>query len=467
MRSSGFLLVLIGLVATGIAAADEPTAEPTRTRRQFAEAINKIKEGMAQEQVVSLLGRPDDVRTQYDSGGHWSGVAMDFWCYGTSGHLTPATLGQVCIDDNQRVQYVFGKGTPPSDDLFQEDDLRELLRALDEVPSYNAGWKYNPRKVIRAVNLLQPLGKRRALAAIQEYLRIASHYSGLDHGRKGVFLVLRVLFEVPQDPGYMPRMGVGAPYPPEPKDKKLLPRFPIVIRDDIPFIVVNGYSGSGEPQRPESHLTHFRKHGTLRSKPLVPTDKPFAALEKFAASYDEARRNMLGEQILRLLDSVYRVEPEIHNNLLPFYDIDAEEKRNKIVREVSALRIRWDTKLSQYSFLDGSSLPPVERKLYRRAIWKPNVPSLDLQITVERYQRRYVDIEHIEQYKAEVPKGPARIRVFDVTSKENSLVEFEAGRLHAGEGISAGYTVELDDGAEMQLELTVGGKSHLSPIFKP
>jgi hypothetical protein len=482
MRSSGILLILIGLVATGIALADEPSCKPTRTRRQFAEAMNKITEGMSQEQVVSLLGPPDDVRTQYDPGGIFAADTKEVWRYGTSGHLTTATLGKIYIDDNERVLWFFGKGKPPSEDLVPEEQLRGLLRALDEVPSYDGGWIYNPQHVIRAVNLLQPLGKRRAMAVIEEYLRVAA--PDFDPGRQGAFLVLRVLFAVPEDPGYMPDMFVGASHPPEPKDMKLLPRFPIIIQDDIPLLLADGYSGFGEVQRPDEHLPYFRKHGTLRGKPLAPTDTPFAALDRLVASPQwlfagkdsaddehfnaEREKIMLGNQILRLMDSVFRVEPDIVDNLLPMDDEDAP-KRKKIIREASKLRFRWDAKLSQYTFLNGSSLPPVKRRLYRRAIWKPNVPIPDAQIVIERYNRRYVEVDFTERFKAGVPYPPAIFRVFDVTSKETSLAEFETGGFitDTGGGRFAGENVELNDGAEIQIELTVGGKSHLSPIFKP
>ena len=58
------------------------------------------------------------------------------------------------------------------------------------MPSYDAGYHYNPLAVIRVVNALQPLGKDKALAALDEYLRVASDFHS--PAREGVFLVLRV-----------------------------------------------------------------------------------------------------------------------------------------------------------------------------------------------------------------------------------------------------------------------------------
>ena len=66
-----------------------------------------------------------------------------------------------------------GEGDTPPAWMFVEEELRSILRILDETPSYNNGWDYNPRGVIRAVNALQPLGKEKALTAVAEYLRVA------------------------------------------------------------------------------------------------------------------------------------------------------------------------------------------------------------------------------------------------------------------------------------------------------
>ena len=207
-------------------------------RLRFTRSLSQIEKGMAAQQVLVLLGPPEDIRTLNDPGGISTIGTKEIWRYGTSGHLTIATLGQIYVDQDSRVQYICGKGEPPPEGLFEEEELRRFLIALDEVPSYQAGRFFNPRALIVAVNLLQPLGKERALAAIAEYLRVACELQ--DDRKTGAFLVLRVLFEVPEDTGYMPPMRVGVPGPPAPNDPKLLPRFPITIEGDIPFLLIDG-----------------------------------------------------------------------------------------------------------------------------------------------------------------------------------------------------------------------------------
>ena len=213
-------------------------APQARTRQRFAVLMSQVAPGTTREEVEAILGKPDDVRTKYDPGSVWRSEMGETWCYGTNGHLTTATLGSVYIDENGKVQGVCGAaGDPPPAWMFAEEELRSILRLLDETSSYNDGWGYNPRSVIRSVNALQPLGKEKALAAVAEYLRV-SPGSFDTHAVDVMFLVLRTLFEIPNPLGHMPVMLVGEPSPMEPEDRTKIPRFPIYIQDDIPFLIL-------------------------------------------------------------------------------------------------------------------------------------------------------------------------------------------------------------------------------------
>ena len=465
-------------------------AEPPRNRSEFAKAMAQIDEGMAKDAVLALLSQPDDVRTEHDPGGISTVRTKEIWQYGTSGHLTTATLGQVYLDQKDRVQYVFGKGTPPPDGVFDEQELRTLIDALGEVPSYNGGWHYNPRRVIRAVNLLQPLGKEKVLMVIEEFLRVASHWH--DDGREGVFLVLRTLFEVPDDPGFMPPMYVGAPHPSQPEDKKLLPRFPITIEGDIPLLLVEGYSLAGQAEEPGSHVEYFREHGTLRREPLAPSSRPFDDLARFEKSPrwrrtgtdlfedNERRQHFLNEQLLRLLDTVYRVEAGRGGSLLPFGKQGAE-RRAKLIQGASSLQVQWDTKRHKYTFADGTSLPEPDKKQYRREIWRPNVDGLDLEVILERDARRRVSIWVVQTYKVGKATPVASLKVVRVKAKDEPLVKFNAGGEKDKSGIpapteipngtsgisSTWKPIELDEGDEIQIELIVEDQSYRSPVFTP
>jgi len=125
--------------------------------------------------------------------------------YGTSGHLTCPTLGCVFMAEDA-VQHVHGgKGTPPDPALISEAELKKLLQEIGRLSESRGS---DPLLYIQLVNTLRPLGKDKALAVIGEYLRVSSPSLG---DRIPLFILLRLLFEVPEDPGFMPRMMVGAP----------------------------------------------------------------------------------------------------------------------------------------------------------------------------------------------------------------------------------------------------------------
>jgi hypothetical protein len=484
VAASAFATLLSALRAPPSVAA-EPETEKLRSRREFAAAMNKLEEGMLADEVLRLLGPPDDIRTRSDPPGITSNGTREIWRYGTSGHMTTATLGQVYIDEGGQVQYLFGQGEPPPDDFMLEAQLRSLLTALDQVPSYNSGARFNPRLLIRAVNLLQPLGKEQALDVIAEYLRLAPDWS--DNGREGVFLVLRALFDVPEPPGYMPRMRVGAPIPREPKDHKLLPRFPLAIEQGVPLLMVGGYFLGGSPERPESHLRIFREGDEFRVRKdlLIPTHQPFEALDDFTRSprwsfpgdldsADEDLR-MVREQVLRMVDTVYRVEPGHRGTLLP-----DKATADKTLADARQLKIRWDAAASKYVFLDGTCLPG-ERPNQSANVWKRVLAGSTFELSIVRLGPRYIYVTLRGKYERGGTTSRGSIRVFEASNKAKSIAEFRAkndlsglpagvdpassaGR--HGEG-STSRTVELHADTEIQAELIVDGKSYLSPVFKP
>jgi hypothetical protein len=249
-------------------------SEPPSSRASFVKTINKVHEGMSETAVLSLLGRPDEMVANAPSG---ADVTLR---YGVAGNPAIATFGQVQIDQNHKVAYVVGKGAPLPAGLFSEDEIRSLLDVLNHV-RFDVGISgWDPRPLICAVNALQALGKEKALAAVDEFLRVRGGLGG-----EGIFYVLRVLFDVPATPGYMPGIYYGKPDSRGPADPKLLPLFPIALEGDIPFLLAGpvDWEGPGFPT-PKTHVAYFRKCGKLRSRPLVPTVRPFTALNEVMRS---------------------------------------------------------------------------------------------------------------------------------------------------------------------------------------
>lgn len=492
MNRSLRLMAVLSLVALGAvdrAFADQPGPH-LRSRRDFASAMGKLDEGMSARRVLELLGPPDDTISRSDPRGIYTVGTREIWRYGTSGHHSAATLGQVYIDESGSVQYVYGgRGSPPPQDMFSETELRNIINVLAEVPSYNAGSHYDPLKVIRAVNLLQPLGRGKTLAAIGEFLRVSSDFD--DPAREGMFLVLRTLFEVPSVPGYFPRMLVGAPDPSEPNDPKLLPRFPIALVDDVPLLVVEGYSLGGLAEPPEDELDYFRRDGKLRATQLAPTSTPIAALEHFIKSPQwfvpktnrptegQTERDMLREQILRMLSSVYRVEPDSEGNLLRTGCDGDTSKRDKILTKAAELRIRWNLKLDKYTFLDGTSLPAIQPNDYPREHVNFEAPGSKIEITLQRADSRFVD-ESINEHG--VSNKPVKINIWDVAAMAAPIATSDCGasfkdpaghftQVTASSGGNeervSGSQIALAETHQIIVEAIVDGKSVSSPILKP
>jgi len=160
---------------------------------------------------------------------------------------------------------------------------------------------YQPALVIQAVNALQPLGKEKALDALNESLKaVASGQSPY-----GMFWVLRVLFDV--NTGFPP-VRLGQPFPAAPADTTKLPRFPIMMVGDVPLLVVRGYTLQGFPEPISTHLDYFRKHGVIRSTPLMlpasTADLQAGFTQQWHAAYGEAPDETILEVVRPQIESL-------------------------------------------------------------------------------------------------------------------------------------------------------------------
>lgn len=175
-----------------------------------------------------------------------------------------------------------------------------LLKQAAERPMED----YDPDEIVAAVNFLQPRGKERALAQLEELL--ATLGSG---DNTGLFWVLRALFDLQTGVEFPPVM-LGQPSIPPPSDLATLPRYPIVIAQDIPLLAIRGYLLGGLPERVETHLAYFRTHGVIRSRLLNPhasvntVEQNF--LRQWRAAYGEAHLGESRETIRQQLNRLHK-----------------------------------------------------------------------------------------------------------------------------------------------------------------
>jgi hypothetical protein len=235
-------------------------------------------------------------------------------------------------------------------------------------------------------------------------------------------------------------------------------------------MLVNGYSLAGLAEPPERHVEYFRAHGKLRERPLVPVDDPLEVLEDLRGSlrwiyrgsyWNEQGYDLLLEQVLRLVDTVYRVEPGPSGGLLPW----EEEEKYRILNDLAALRLRihWDPLAGKYVFADGSSLPEEAKEIHRREYWEPALAKGTIELAIERRTRRFVDVD----LRASGSDTPGRFRFLAGTGPDRELLgEFFVDPTPRGTLVTGGY-IRLPRGASVEPEFTSGSRVERGPVFTP
>jgi hypothetical protein len=174
-------------------------------------------------------------------------------------------------------------------------------------------------------------------------------------------ILLRVLFEVPRDDGHMPGMESGLSRPAPPRDPDLVPRFPIQIVDDIPLLLIAGYTLEGRPPSVQPHLRYFRAKGVMRAAKLVPNDRPLRVLEKLkqlpAWKYTTRTNRdgaMIIGQLLTLIEDVRPFADESSKWKFAF-KVAPPDQWSGFVAEFERTPIHWDPQSQQYRITGPSS----------------------------------------------------------------------------------------------------------------
>ncbi|MFO0943657.1 MAG: hypothetical protein U0930_23220 [Pirellulales bacterium] len=195
---------------------------------------------------------------------------------------------------------------------------------------------YQPEPIIRAVNALHRLGKKNAVAAIEEHLNMLREG---DQGSVGeddhVFTILRILFE-PIDPSAkFPIPGNFSAKVYGKEVEKEWPLNPIVLVGDIPFRYHCGTGHSGHPEVAELHLEFVKQSCVLRERPLKPTLNPIQAAELLCES-----------QKIRLLDNNYdrpqAIDAIREQAISMFPEEFRKQKWNSVYEDAAKLILEWD-----------------------------------------------------------------------------------------------------------------------------
>lgn len=238
------------------------------------------------------------------------------------------------------------------------------------------------------------------------------------------------------------------------------------------LLVVSGYSLFGQAEDPKSHLNYFREHGMIRSLPLVPPPAPLASIRKAldalsndgtgpdgAPDYD-----MLFNQALWLLDSVYEVEDAPFG--IKMYRA-AMGDREKAVEAISRLKLRWGGKKQDYTFADGTTLRIDRHGPYRRNIWEPDIPKLNLTLTIERINRKAIEVSVFwTGGEQELRNQPGVIRIYNASDRSLPIAQFKVEYLKNG-STSTGATIKYEE-SQVLVAVFAGEKTTAqSPAYKP
>ena len=114
---------------------------------------------------------------------------------------------------------------------------------------------------------------------------------------------------------------------PAPTDLKQFPRFPLMLVDDVPFLVVRGYTLAGQAEPGSADLANIRRTCLFRKVPLKPPTNlrklAFDAISKAASLDDEQLTSDVANQVLRLTASVYEPRKRVDEGRILYHDFDA------------------------------------------------------------------------------------------------------------------------------------------------
>ena len=146
-----------------------------------------------------------------------------------------------------------------------------------------SGWPFaNPDGVtlVQAANALQRLGKVRALATLEQYVKLTSEEGYFESRDRNeiVFWIIHLLFEPIRTNERIPPPAIAVfLVDRESPQAANWPHDPLAIIGDVPFMVGIQIGMGGMPEPPEDRIAWARRYGVLRDQPLQPSVNPILA----------------------------------------------------------------------------------------------------------------------------------------------------------------------------------------------
>lgn len=233
-------------------------------------------------------------------------------------------------------------------ELPASPEIPRELRLIDLA----SGWPFSDAdgvKVIRAVNALRPLGKKRSLKLLQEYTESLSNtFDDVEI----VFWIIRILFEPADVRKQIPSPAIAVYFDSGDKGNSiskysiLWPLDPIELSHDVPFMLGRQIGMGGRPEHPMSHIAWAVKFGVLRETALVP-ENPLLAAERLLSSkkFKRIPQSQWSNKIDHVRKQAIAMSKamevqEDHNGI-------SDAQWNKLLTSAAAKKF-WDVKLQEF-----------------------------------------------------------------------------------------------------------------------
>jgi len=324
------------------------------SRAEFNAAMSTIKGGWTQDRVRELLGPPDDIWPANDSKAFVTG-GYEIWCYGTNGHHTFPTRGQVAfkngktVDDSDEME----SPAPPPTLPLSEEELADALRVMDPPRRNLSDYSNDSQHLLAAANMLIAKGQKKAMAILEEYVRLSV-------GPDWLFWLVRVAFTSKTPGGVFKVPAIGGIAHSPPHNLKAWPTFPVALVDNVPICPYRFAHSGGVPEMFAWYMADHKAEWVIRKKPLIPPADPFPIYTKLLATKNwdndiafridyaekEREKSALLKEFLNLVRTAYRPTSE------EVKDSDFEDIHSEFLKA----NCHWDTQKQMYIRADGVAL---------------------------------------------------------------------------------------------------------------
>jgi hypothetical protein len=237
---------------------------------------------------------------------------------------------------------------------------------------------------------------------------------------------------------------------------------------DVPLMTSSGGGLGGSAAFPEYGLEQYRQFGKMLTRPLFPPDRPWEVVDELRQTEEWRRatpglrqgmRELAANQVLRMVGSVYPIEPRQYGELIPGGP-DFETRWQAAVADLQRLDLRWDPEACDYRPADGSARP--HRRIIARHVYGATISTggVTVRVTLGRWSDSEVTVQtqwsgkslghHLDDAALGVYAGVERARACTLRPPPYGKPSSSASAA---------------SGASLRLELTVGDKQRDGPTL--